>query len=47
MAFGAELSLSISAIWILGGVVGGYMATESIFRLKRVSRLVLCGIKSK
>jgi hypothetical protein len=37
MAFGAELSLSISAIWILGGVAGGYMATESIFRLKRVS----------
>ncbi len=35
-AFGAELAIGIAGLWLLGGLIGGFVATETIFRLKQV-----------
>lgn len=35
-AFGAELAVGIAGIWLLGGLIGGYAATEAVWRLKQV-----------
>jgi hypothetical protein len=29
-AFGAELALTIAGLWLLGAVIGGYLATEAV-----------------
>lgn len=36
-AFGAELAFGIAAIWLIGGLIGGFAATEVMWRLKQVS----------
>lgn len=33
-AFGAELALALAGLWLLGGLVGGFVATEVVWRLK-------------
>lgn len=35
-AFGAELAIGIAAIWLLGGLIGGFAATQAIWKLKQV-----------
>ncbi len=35
VAFGAELALGIVILWLLGGLVGGFLATASIWRIKQ------------
>jgi len=35
-AFGAELAVGIAGIWLLGGLIGGFAATEVVWRLKQV-----------
>lgn len=34
-AFGAELALTFSGLWLLGALVGGFIATETVWKLKR------------
>ncbi len=34
-AFGAELAFGIAAIWLLGGLIGGFVATQAVWRLKQ------------
>lgn len=34
-AFGAELAIGIAAIWLLGGFIGGFAATQAVWMLKR------------
>lgn len=38
---GAELALAIASLWLLGALIGGFVATETIWRLKyiRIQRL--------
>lgn len=38
---GAELALTFSGLWLLGALIGGYLATETVWKLKyaRVQRL--------
>lgn len=36
VVFGAELVASIAGLWLLGGFIGGFAATETVWRLKRV-----------
>jgi hypothetical protein len=36
-AFGAELAFGIASLWLLGGLIGGLVATETIWRLKQVA----------
>lgn len=33
-AFGAELALALAGLWLLGGLVGGFVATEVVWKLK-------------
>lgn len=33
---GAELALTFGALWLLGALVGGFVATETIWKLKQV-----------
>ncbi|MFZ3228926.1 MAG: hypothetical protein WA160_01885 [Pseudobdellovibrio sp.] len=35
-AFGAEIAVGISAVWLVGGLIGGFAATEAVWRLKQV-----------
>jgi hypothetical protein len=35
--FGAELAIGIAGIWLLGGLIGGFAATEAVWRLKQIS----------
>ena len=35
--FGAELAIGIAGIWLLGGLIGGFVATEAVWRLKQTS----------
>jgi hypothetical protein len=32
--FGAELAMTFAGLWLLGALVGGFVATEAVFRLK-------------
>ncbi|MGE3683780.1 MAG: hypothetical protein AB7G93_18835 [Bdellovibrionales bacterium] len=34
--FGAELAITFAGLWLLGGLVGGFIATETIWKLRRV-----------
>ncbi len=34
--FGAELALTFAGLWLLGVLVGGFVATEAVWKLKRV-----------
>ena len=34
-AFGAELAVGIAAIWLIGGLIGGFAATEAVWKLKQ------------
>lgn len=34
-AFGAQLAISLAGLWLLGGLIGGFLATETVWRLKR------------
>ncbi len=36
LSFGAELAVGIAALWLLGGYIGGFAATETVLRLKKV-----------
>lgn len=36
-AFGAELILSIGIIWLLGGLIGGFIATLTVWKMKTVT----------
>ncbi len=36
-AFGVEFILSIAGLWLLGGLVGGFVATAAMLKLKTVS----------
>lgn len=33
--FGAELAVAFAGLWLLGAVVGGFVATEAVWRIKR------------
>lgn len=33
---GAELALTFAGLWLLGALVGGFIATEAVWRLKQV-----------
>lgn len=33
-AVGAELALTLAGLWLLGGLVGGFVATEAVWKLK-------------
>jgi hypothetical protein len=35
-AFGVEFILSIAGLWLLGGLVGGFVATNAVWKLKAV-----------
>lgn len=35
-AFGAEIAVGIAALWLIGGLIGGFAATEAVWRLKQV-----------
>ena len=35
-AFGVEFILSIAGLWLLGGLIGGFVATNAIWKLKTV-----------
>lgn len=35
MAVGAEVALTFGGLWILGGLIGGFAATEILWQLKR------------
>lgn len=39
--FGAQLALTFAGLWLLGALIGGYVATEAVWKLKyaRVQRL--------
>jgi hypothetical protein len=34
-AFGAELALTFAGLWLLGGLIGGFVATEAVWFLRR------------
>ncbi len=34
---GAELAVSFTGLWLLGALIGGFLATETVWKLKRVS----------
>lgn len=34
--FGAELALTFTGLWLLGGLVGGYLATEILWKIKTI-----------
>ena len=36
-AFGAELAIGIAGLWLLGGLIGGFFATETIWRLRQTA----------
>lgn len=36
MAVGAEVALTFGGLWMLGGLIGGFAATEILWQLKRV-----------
>ncbi len=36
-AFGAQMALGLAAIWLFGGLIGGFVATETIWRIKKYS----------
>ncbi len=36
-AFGAELAFGISVLWLLGGLIGGFFATQAMWRIKRAT----------
>ena len=36
VAFGAEMAISIAGLWLLGGFVGGVLATQTVWILKQV-----------
>lgn len=36
-AFGAHLAVTFAGLWLLGAFVGGFLATETVWKLKRVS----------
>lgn len=33
--FGAELAVTFAGLWLLGALIGGFLATEAIWKLKR------------
>lgn len=35
-AFGAELGIMIAGLWLLGGLIGGFLSTTFIFKFKRI-----------
>ena len=35
-AFGTDLALGVAALWLLGSLIGGFAATETVWRLKQV-----------
>lgn len=37
---GAEMALTISGLWLLGALIGGFVATEAVWKLKRVHAFV-------
>lgn len=37
MAVGAEVALTFGGLWILGGLIGGFAATEILWQLKRAA----------
>lgn len=34
-AFGAHLAIGVAGLWLLGAIVGGFAATQTVWRLKR------------
>ncbi len=34
-AFGAELAIGIATVWLLGGLIGGFIATQAVWKLKQ------------
>lgn len=36
-AFGAQLILSVAGLWLLGGLIGGFVATEAVWRMKKIT----------
>ncbi|OFZ31104.1 MAG: hypothetical protein A2622_00430 [Bdellovibrionales bacterium RIFCSPHIGHO2_01_FULL_40_29] len=34
--FGAELAIGFASIWLVGGLIGGWLATETVWRLKQI-----------
>ncbi|MBK9294508.1 MAG: hypothetical protein IPM57_08695 [Oligoflexia bacterium] len=35
-AIGAKLALGITLLWVLGGLVGGFLATQTVWKLKEI-----------
>ncbi len=35
MACGVEMAITLSGLWILGGFIGGFLATEAMWKLRR------------
>jgi hypothetical protein len=35
-AFGAHIALILAGLWLLGAFVGGFLATEAVWKLKRI-----------
>ena len=35
VSFGADFAIGIAALWLLGGFIGGFAATETVLRLKK------------
>ena len=33
--FGAEFAMGIAGLWLLGGLIGGFVATEAVWKLKQ------------
>ncbi len=33
--FGAELALTVAGLWLLGALLGGFLATEAVWKIKR------------
>ena len=34
-AFGAEFAMSIAGLWLFGGLIGGFVATEAVWKFKQ------------
>ena len=36
VGFGAEMALGIAGLWLFGGLIGGAIATQAVWRLKQI-----------
>jgi hypothetical protein len=45
-AFGADVALSFAGLWLLGGLIGGFLATEAVWKLRTAQPSVTASSKN-